>query len=257
MSWVTTAVIGGAVIGAGTSAYINHQNQEDAQDKWDFAQSQSATAAYADADAAIGAANAEAAAVMGQAEAEANAFIGQAEQERSILYQQAEAARGIATANISKMKQEADESLRRLEGEQTSWEAKARAKAAASGVRMLDDTSTGLYLTGMEKENNKQYGWLDKSYKAGLDVAKSTADAEYNITQRKGDASIEAARIRGQGAIEGASFVAEATTASGNYYAEAMRTKGDSYLAPGKAKQKATDDALFAYLNMDRGDGGM
>jgi hypothetical protein len=245
---VPIAIIGGAAIGA----YSSHKAREDAQDQFEFGNMQSATASFADADAAIAAAEAEAGAIMAKADAEAaayertaaaeaEAFQSQAEVERSVLYQAAEEARGIAYQNIEKMKLEADESLRRLESEQASWEGKAKARAAASGVRSGADTSTGMYIEGLENENQRQYDWLGESYRTGLDVASSTAESEYYMGLKRGDAASESGQIRARAALESGSAMAEAareaggaiagaTAASGAYYAEAMRIKGQSYL---------------------------
>jgi len=224
------AIIGAAIIAAGATIYSSNKQMDAAEDQWRYSNTQQAQAATAEADSIMKQAQAEASSLQKQAAAQAQAYIAQGTSERDALYAAADEARTVAYANIEKLQAEADESLRQLDAEQTSYEAKARAKAAASGVRLADG-STGLYLTNLEEENDTQYSWLQSSYQSGIDVTKKTAEQEYNATKNQANVAYQAGQIQAKAALESGSALATAAKESGIYSANALRAKANSYLA--------------------------
>lgn len=223
------AIIGAAIIGAGTAAYTANKQKKTSESQLKTSYYQQYKAVLADAEAIKKKGESDAEAAISAANAEATAYRAQGAAERDALYAAAEEARSVAYENIAKMQSEANESLRQLEAEQTSYEAKARAKAAASGVRM-NEGSTGLYLTGMEEENKKQYGWLQQSYQSGINVTRKTANQEYNVTRGQGDVAYKAGNIRANAALAGGASVAGAAINAGIYSANALKKKAQSYL---------------------------
>lgn len=96
-----------------------------------------------------------------------------------------------AEMNARRVSQETDEEARRMSKMQSEQEAGARAKAAASGVKMSGSISD--YLEGMMTENKAQLDWQQKSGKSKVDEILWTGQSGANLSRMeskyKSDAS--------------------------------------------------------------------
>ena len=135
----------------------------------------------------------EASAVWESAKAQAGAIEAQAAKERALFYKEAESARAIAFNNINLMREEAQESVRRLRLDQEQMESRGRAAAAASGVRM--EGSVDIAMKSFEDENRNQLNWLDKSQKSAINNANFEANQMYDMYRAKGDTAFEVSKI--------------------------------------------------------------
>ena len=224
------AVLIGAAVGAGASIYTNSRAQSAADDRLDYANRVQSQAAMAEAESIIGSSRAEASSIYGKAKSDATAFRQQARVEADALFAAAEESRAIAYKNLDKMQFEANESIRRLESEQKVWEEKAKVKVAASGVTR--EGSPGLYIDELEAENKRQAGWLKKSYATALDVARSTADAEYRITRKQGEAAIKGGDIQASASMRAGKLVSDTILTGGTYAATSKTKIANAFINP-------------------------
>lgn len=221
-----------SIIGAGTSLYISDRQNKAAQDQYEAQYAAEQQAAIANAQAALTAAEAEAEAILGSAGAQAHSVKGQAEAEGKAIVEGALAESGAARSaadvayqeaykNIGLMKAEANETLRKLELEQKTYEEKARAKAAASGGQYAG--SQKLYVEGMEAENQAQYGYLAGAYQNQRKVAASNAAATRGAAYGYADATMKAAEARKSATLRAGDLMAAAYMEGAYETAEATK----------------------------------
>jgi hypothetical protein len=176
-------------------------------------------AAIATAEAGIKAADAESDTLIRGAETQAEGLITAAETDAEAINkgasisartakEAADVAYSEAYGNVELMKQEADESLRRLDAEQAGYESKTKAKIAASGGELSG--SSGAYYHGMVTENQAQYDWLNYAYGNQQAIATANMENEKRANYNYADSLVESGHVRADAKIAGANAVATA-----------------------------------------------
>ena len=237
-----TATIGSALIGAGAGIYSSRQASAAQKDLYNAQYAAESQAAIANAEAALRAAEYEAGSILAGAEAaatgtrkaaaaEAQALRKGAAAQSQAAATAADAAYGEAYRNVGLMKQEADESLRRLGEEQTQYEEKARARAAASGGEYTGSTQAAV--EGLISENTKQYGYLKSAYANQRSVARSNANAERNAAYKYASAINISADAEAEATLKAGDAIAHATM-------QGAREQAYAVGGVAKAQQSAT-----------------
>lgn len=142
-------------------------------------------------------------------DAQANAMREQAASQQSA----AEQTEMLAYQNAANTEAETFESARREQREDSKMESQQRARAAASGVLLDEDTSTGMYLSDTREENTRQVDWLVNAglsraeidrWQGGIVKDQGLADAQYSrdmadVTQQQGKTALAGGVIGGIG----------------------------------------------------------
>lgn len=221
------AVVGavGTMIGAKSSASAASKAKKSADQS--MALTQATYIANMEASAAGLYANAEAAYKSGASQA--SATVAQAEQERILYYQEAESARAIANQNISLMKKESVEAVRRLSATNETVEDRTSALTGASGVRM--EGSAEIYYNNLVEENKNQVNWLSDSWNSKINIANKEAQSVYDLNKAKGDTAVKVAQINANSIMEIAGYTAQAYSAEAAASLAAISSVQSQYAA--------------------------
>ena len=180
-----------AIIGAGTAVAVSNASQNAAEDQYNAQYTSEMNAAISTAEAGItqaeqqatairSGAAVEAGSVMSAATIEANTLLGAAETDAAAVRTAAGVAREEAWGNVELMRTESNEELLRLQNQQTVYESKAKARAAASGGELTG--STAVYLDEMGLENTRQFDFLGSAFSTQQSTAITNLETTHDAS---------------------------------------------------------------------------
>lgn len=162
----------------------------------------------------------------------------QAKAEKEMARRQEELGReaqGIAEANAQRIEAENREQARRLDLQQKSEEAKARAYAGASGFSTEDDTgSIALSLYAQKSENVKQLSYLKEAGASQAGIARQQGEYSLHSAEAQAAASRQRAKAAMWGGFAGAAkSVLSIGSISGGSKIPGNKSGSDIFYQPG------------------------